>query len=56
MLQVIHCDFVSKQMEECILEHATMTVPKRASASIRLEILVQIAQEIGTDRWLPCGP
>src|SRR5271170_4601574 len=37
MLQVIHCDFVPKQMEECILEHATMTVPKRASASIRLE-------------------
>jgi hypothetical protein len=56
MLQVIHCDFVPKKMEECILEHATMTVPKKSVSIDPSGILVQIAQEIGTDRGPLYGP
>jgi hypothetical protein len=55
MLQIIHCEFIPKQMEECILEHAAMTVPKPSVSVDRPGALMQIAQEIGVACGSSCG-
>ena len=44
MLQVIHRDFVPKQVEKSILEHAAVAVPERMSASTYCEFELKLSQ------------
>jgi hypothetical protein len=46
MFQVIDCDFVPKQMEECVLKHAAMAVPEE-----RLELFLQSLNQTRSQGW-----